>query len=79
MHQLGCSFHHTTECRTDALMSEAYTENGNLAAEAANRFVGDAAIVGIARSRRDHDLFRLQRGQFIQRDRIVAKHLQVRA
>src|SRR5438309_1410376 len=60
------------EYLADALVAQAHAEDGNLAAQRANRIVGHAGVIRRARSRRDDDAIELR--ELVDRDLIVAEN-----
>ena len=56
----------------DALVTEADAQDRDLAAEGADRIVGDAGIIWSSRPGRDHDA--VEPRQLVDRDLVVAEH-----
>jgi hypothetical protein len=68
-----------TENMADALMPEAYAEEGRIWAEAFDNLVADSGFVGGARTRRNTDALGFERGNLIECDFVVALDQWIRA
>ena len=73
MHQLLRANDVATQRRTNALVTQADAQNRQLAHEVANRRYRNAGLVGGAGAGRHHQAVGLARGDFFQRDFVVAE------
>ena len=77
VHQLGRAHDAAAEGLADGLMAEANAEQRHLAGKAADHVDADAGILRLARTGRDDDAIGLARGDFIERDLVVAAHFEL--
>src|SRR5580704_3021103 len=64
---------------SNSLMPEAHPQDRNLARETPDHVHANARILRRARPRRNHDALRFFRGDFVERNLVVANHLQLPA
>src|SRR5690242_10574490 len=79
MHEFGSAYHVATESFSDRLVSQANTEQRDLAGKMANKLHADPALLWSAGRGRDQNSFRAHRLDFGNRDLIVAPYHRVRA
>src|SRR5690348_5967659 len=79
MHEFGSAYHVATESFPDRLVSQANTEQRDLASTMANKFHADAGILWSAGPGRNQNSFRAHPLDFGNRDLIVVPYHHVRA
>src|SRR2546428_3561276 len=74
MHDYRRANHATAKGVADGLVAQAHAQDGNLAGKAADQLDADPSSLRHAWSGGDDDALWLERGNFIQRDLVVALH-----
>ncbi len=79
VHDFRRANHFPSKRVSDGLVPQAHAQDGNLPREAPDHVDANARIFRRARPRRNHDALRLFRGDFVERNLVVAMHLQLPA